>query len=372
MIKNDTYTNTLNKIKDVLKQHKLTKETNENETFLSSNLRIKLNEHKGTVWDIKFSPDNEIVATCSSDKTIILWDYQLSPSNKNLGKPLITLANGHTDTIHSICFSPDGKYLASGSSDKTILIWDLFTDKIGTFINKFNDSTNSVRKVCFNNKGDLLAAGGHDKIIYIWDFNSSKLVHKLFSHSLTICDIKFSFDDNFIASASHDKTAMLWDIHTNSNSNTNFNYIDTNTFITIEKPILVLKEHGHHVRALDISPDNKLIATGSSDCLIKLFCIEKNNTANYGKSIMIIDKSETNIRSLCFSYKTYSKYLISGNSDGKILIWNLVLDYSENNYTYSLYKTLSDHSNSITSICLASDGNSLASSSSDQSCYIFR
>ncbi|MYB69046.1 MAG: hypothetical protein F4X75_11145, partial [Gemmatimonadetes bacterium] len=65
-----------------------------------------------------FSPDGSMLASGSSDNTIILWEVE---SRKRL-----TTLKGHTDWVQSVSFSPDGTMLASGAEDGTVLLWRSF------------------------------------------------------------------------------------------------------------------------------------------------------------------------------------------------------------------------------------------------------
>ena len=72
----------------------------------------------GTISGVRFSQNGQTIATASIvDATAIIW-------NPYTGERLKTLS-GHSGGIYSIAFSPDGKILASGSSDGTILLWDV-------------------------------------------------------------------------------------------------------------------------------------------------------------------------------------------------------------------------------------------------------
>jgi WD40 repeat protein len=78
-----------------------------------SPLLLTLNGHTDNVWSITFSPDGTRLASCSSDKTVGLWDA-------HTGSPIRGLIVGHTDAVLSITFSPNGTRLASCSFDKTV------------------------------------------------------------------------------------------------------------------------------------------------------------------------------------------------------------------------------------------------------------
>ena len=60
----------------------------------------KFEGHRGVVNKIKFHPTYSIIASCSEDATIKIWDL-------DTGKNLKTL-RGHTSTINDICFDSEG------------------------------------------------------------------------------------------------------------------------------------------------------------------------------------------------------------------------------------------------------------------------
>jgi len=71
--------------------------------------------HTAEVSSVVFSPDGELVASGSNDRTVKLWGVRT-------GRLLRSL-EGHTNGITSVIFSPDGERVVSGSADGTIKIW---------------------------------------------------------------------------------------------------------------------------------------------------------------------------------------------------------------------------------------------------------
>ncbi len=76
-----------------------------------------LRGHEERIYSVFISPDNRILASASSDKTIKLW-------NMSDGSLIRTL-RGHEERVYSIFISPDNRILASASWDKTIKLWNM-------------------------------------------------------------------------------------------------------------------------------------------------------------------------------------------------------------------------------------------------------
>ena len=68
------------------------------------------------VTGVAFHPTKNLVASCSSDARVKLW-------NADTGAELWTVS-GHSQLVKAVSWSPDGTKLASGSLDNTVRIWD--------------------------------------------------------------------------------------------------------------------------------------------------------------------------------------------------------------------------------------------------------
>ena len=163
--------------------------------------------HKEWVNGVAYSPDGKHVASASSDKTVCIWDTQ---TGAIFGNPLSV----HTGVVHRVAYSPsqDGaSLLASCSDDSTIIIWNV-TNSTHAVLKGHEGSVNAI---VYTSDGKRLASCSSDNTVRIWDTKTYAVISKMVCSELgNYCSIAFSRDEQYISAGATNDTYCIWDIST--------------------------------------------------------------------------------------------------------------------------------------------------------------
>jgi len=81
---------------------------------------IKIPAHNFAIYDIIVHPQGNWLATASRDKTVKIWDIDLLEKPLRLDRKS---HQGHTHSVNALCYLEEEDLLASCSDDRTICLW---------------------------------------------------------------------------------------------------------------------------------------------------------------------------------------------------------------------------------------------------------
>ena len=119
---------------------------------------VRLEGDPKVMRSVKFSSDNQVLASSGWDGQLKLWDVS---SWKLIG----TIPN---TGYYEIDFSPDGMVLAS-TNDGSVRLWSVNGENIAAF----SGPSGWLHPVDFSHDGTSLAVGAEDGIVRIWRINTS-------------------------------------------------------------------------------------------------------------------------------------------------------------------------------------------------------
>ncbi|KAI1180849.1 WD40-repeat-containing domain protein [Nemania sp. FL0916] len=96
---------------------------------------LELDEHPGEVWQVNFSHDGTKMASCGSDRYVIIWEV---PSFK-----ILHTLKDHNDGVGNAAWSWDDTMLVSCCRDHHARLWDVATGKCLLQLSAFSEPVSS-------------------------------------------------------------------------------------------------------------------------------------------------------------------------------------------------------------------------------------
>lgn len=278
--------------------------------------RHTLQSHRSPITCVAFHPVFSSLASGSEDATIKVWDWELGELERTV--------KGHTKAVLDVDYGGPrgGTLLASCSSDLTVKLWDPSDEyKNIRTLPGHDHSVSAVRFIPSGAagaplSGNLLASASRDKTIRIWDVTTGYCVKTIRGHADWVRDVAPSFDGRWLLSTGNDQTARLWDA-TSGEAKITFVGHDH----VIECCVFAPPASYSNMAALaglkkppPASSSAEFLATGARDKTIKLWDAR-------GTLIKTLVGHDNWVRALVFH--PGGRYLLSVGDDKTIRCWDL-------------------------------------------------
>jgi WD40 repeat protein len=300
-------------------------------------------QHDEEINSVAFSPDNQTIASASTDGTVKLWDIKLNWLCDFTGHDddvdHIDSTQPQAHTVSSVAFDPINNHIiASGGWDGVVRLWNRQGQLLQKFPHNFssdaensNDKVVGIRSVAFSKNGEIIASAYKNGIMKLWN-REGEILHTWAAHNGYIHSIVFSPDDKTIASIGG-QTIELWDYQGKLLQN----FINSN-----------------FVSSIAFSPDGEVIASGDRDCKVKLWsCKKKKPLICYGFDTNIGElRDSVGVNSMVFS--SDSQTIAVAHNNGIVNLWN---------QKGERLKSIKAHDSSATSVAFSPNGETLATGS---------
>jgi len=239
--------------------------------------------------------------------TTITPTPQLSANGANFVRTYISRS-----PVATLAICTSGDTLFSCGDGSTINLWDL-TDPRTTPKSTLTGHSGGVVTLTLSGNGRILASSDKSKnrsYIKIWDWQAGKLLWTLFGHKKQIHALALTPDGKILASGSH--KIKLWNLETGESFRTLFG-------------------HKQWVYSLTIAPNGKTLLSGSEDTTVKVWDI---TTMQLRRTLV---GHQSSVRSVAITPD--GETIISGSEDGTVKVWDFV--------TGKLLHTLTDNGGAV-------------------------
>lgn len=295
--------------------------------------------HRKAVRSVAWRPNTDIntatLAAGSFDSTVSIWTKELAPLNDEDSEDddddsemdLLAIIEGHENEVKGVAWSQDGMLLATCSRDKSVWIWE--TDEMGEeyeCVSVLQEHAQDVKHVVWHPVQQLLASSSYDDTIRVWrEYDDDwECAAVLTGHEGTVWASDFETpgstdtSDIRLCSASDDKTVRVWKYVEDDDENDGQQVWLCQTVLP--------QVHTRQVYSVAWSRDSGLIASTGSDGAIVVYRETEHGSGDW----TVVAKHD-----LCHGVYEINmvkwinvggrEMLASGGDDGSVNLWNVEL-----------------------------------------------
>ncbi|XP_042432413.1 uncharacterized WD repeat-containing protein alr3466-like isoform X2 [Zingiber officinale] len=284
---------------------------------------------------------------------------------------------GHQDTVSTVAFSFDGQLLATGSFDGHVHIWDTSS---GSLKFTLEGSGEGFEWLKWHPRGHLLIAGSEDANVWMWNADKGVCLNTFSGHGSTVTCGDFTPDGKIICTGSDDASLRIW----NPKTGECFHVVKGHPYhtdgltclsITSDSTIAITGAKDGSVHLVNITIGRVISSLSSHTASVECIGLKPNalwaTTGGMDLKLIIWDLQSSSVRCTCdheegvtsLTWLGTSQYVASGCVDGKVRIWDSL--------SGGCVRTFSGHADTIQSLAISADGNSLVSVSDDGTARVF-
>ncbi|EUB55749.1 Protein FIZZY-RELATED 2 [Echinococcus granulosus] len=167
-----------------------------------------LKDHKQEVCGLKWSPDNQYLASGGNDNRLLVWSQHVA----SFSTPILSYEE-HVAAVKAISWSPHQHGLLAsggGTADRCIRFWNTLS---GQALRSIETESQVCNLAWSEHNNELVSTHGYSQNqILVWQYPSLRQLAKLTGHSSRVLYLAVSPDGENIVTGAGDETLRFWNV----------------------------------------------------------------------------------------------------------------------------------------------------------------